>query len=145
MAARHWTMLDVIKTSTCSSKCLLGSCRKDKKLEKRKKFQQYRYDLRCFKAWSSNLPYYLKKNNTLCLNKFLCEAWNFFVTCFPTFLIASCSGVILSSSSTAWGGNTTSSQYRRGAHVKECAHLYAFCHLHCSEEIIFRLCKIQII
>lgn len=30
MAARHWTMLDVIKTSTCSSKCLLGSC-KDKK------------------------------------------------------------------------------------------------------------------
>lgn len=27
MAARHCTMLDVIKTSTCSSKCLLGSCK----------------------------------------------------------------------------------------------------------------------
>lgn len=28
------------------------------------------------------------------------------ITCFPTFLMASCSGVILSSSSTAWGTKT---------------------------------------
>ena len=25
MAARHWTMLEVISTSTCSPRCLLGS------------------------------------------------------------------------------------------------------------------------
>lgn len=115
MAPKHCTMLLVINTSTCSSKWRLGSC-----INIQQKYTINLYKLNIYwniilhilkgnsktilmqinvlTNWKTRFYFYKKCLLYICLPFFQAKL---FYTCLPTFFIASCSGVIFSSSSNA--------------------------------------------